>query len=265
MALFQEFAGISGIYRILNARNGKFYIGSTDNAQRRFRGHRNGLINNKHHSSKLQRAYNKEQDKSLFVFQMMVFSEKNVLESLETRFIEQMNPAYNMKKAANGRFIPWSKGKKFTENHKQKLRLAKKKNPTFNRAKFTTDQVIEILNSTETFLALAKKYLVSLDCIKRIYKNKTYTHVARHKILSKKEFKIRCGGWTEEKRTSQGDIARGEKARDAKLSQNQVLEIISSTKKNMNLAKEYGVDPSTICNIRKGRTWKHLLRNSPSA
>jgi group I intron endonuclease len=265
MKLFEEFTKKCGIYRILNKRNGKFYIGSTNNAQRRFRGHLNDLKKDKHHSSKLQRAYNKEQDKSVFEFQMMVFSEENVLVKLETAFIEKMNPNYNVIKSANGRFIPWAKGKKFTEEHKQNLRISKKENPSFPRAKFTTDQVIQILNSTETFLALSKKYLVSLDCIKRIYKNKTYTHVARHNILSKKEFKIRCGGWTEDKKESQGNFSRGEKARDAKLKENQVLEIIFSTKRSIDLAKEYGVDATTICNIRKGKTWKHIPRNSPSA
>lgn len=52
---------------------------------------------------------------------------------------------------------------------------------------------------------------------------------------------------------------RGEKNPLVKLNENQVIEIRSSTSTTFELAKIYGVDVSTIRNIKSGRTWKHLL------
>lgn len=50
---------ISGIYKITNKINNKPYIGSSNNIERRWRQHISLLNNNKHHSIKLQRAWNK--------------------------------------------------------------------------------------------------------------------------------------------------------------------------------------------------------------
>lgn len=47
------------IYKIINKVNGKFYLGSTNNFNRRVRDHSNLLNKNKHHSILLQRAWNK--------------------------------------------------------------------------------------------------------------------------------------------------------------------------------------------------------------
>lgn len=51
--------GSSGIYQIRNSVNGKLYVGSAVNVDRRFREHRQRLDRKCHHSSKLQRAWNK--------------------------------------------------------------------------------------------------------------------------------------------------------------------------------------------------------------
>ncbi len=52
-------AAYSCIYQILNLKNGKCYVGSTKDLIPRWRLHRKDLVGNKHHSKKLQRAYNK--------------------------------------------------------------------------------------------------------------------------------------------------------------------------------------------------------------
>jgi hypothetical protein len=43
-----------------------------------------------------------------------------------------------------------------------------------------------------------------------------------------------------------------------KLSEKQVLEIRSSLLKGVTLSKIYGVATTTICDIRKGRRWRHI-------
>lgn len=50
---------IMGIYQIKNLVNGKFYIGSSKDINKRFSQHKNMLNKNSHHSIALQRAWNK--------------------------------------------------------------------------------------------------------------------------------------------------------------------------------------------------------------
>ncbi len=47
----------SGIYKIINKVNGKFYVGRSKNIKRRFKRHIRDLDNNRHHSIYLQRAW----------------------------------------------------------------------------------------------------------------------------------------------------------------------------------------------------------------
>ena len=54
------------IYRIVNFRNGKVYIGQTQNSEDRYDQHFTTLKNNNHHSRKLQSAFNKHGDAAFF-------------------------------------------------------------------------------------------------------------------------------------------------------------------------------------------------------
>jgi group I intron endonuclease len=53
------FMATCGIYRIINKINDKFYIGSSDNIERRFSRHLLDLKKNKHDNQHLQNAWNK--------------------------------------------------------------------------------------------------------------------------------------------------------------------------------------------------------------
>ena len=59
--------GQSGIYQIRNIANGKVYVGSAAKFSRRFNDHKRKLNNGRHHSIKLQNAWNKNGAES-FVF-----------------------------------------------------------------------------------------------------------------------------------------------------------------------------------------------------
>ena len=54
---------MSGIYLISNSKNGKVYVGSSKNIEKRKKQHFKDLENNTHHSVKLQRSYNATRDK----------------------------------------------------------------------------------------------------------------------------------------------------------------------------------------------------------
>lgn len=59
--------------------------------------------------------------------------------------------------------------------------------------------------------------------------------------------------------------ARGERQWKTRLTEAQVLHIRSSPRKSADLARELGVWPTAICNIRKGRTWAWLTAPESAA
>ena len=55
---------ICGVYKITNMVNGKFYIGSSNNIQNRWKQHKDKLNSEKHGNSYLQNAWNKHGEKN---------------------------------------------------------------------------------------------------------------------------------------------------------------------------------------------------------
>ena len=51
---------------------------------------------------------------------------------------------------------------------------------------------------------------------------------------------------------------KGSRNSQSKLTEEIVLSIFKSNKRNVELSKEYNISQPTICDIRKGRSWKHL-------
>ena len=68
----------SGIYRIRNLVNNKFYIGSAVNLNKRKSQHFYYLRNNKHHNKPLQNSFNKYK-KDNFIFEIMCYCHKEDL------------------------------------------------------------------------------------------------------------------------------------------------------------------------------------------
>lgn len=84
------------IYSITNKTNNKRYIGQTINLQSRWNAHTNDLLNNKHHSHKLQNAWNKDKDN--FQFEIIEEIDDNLLDEREKYWIlfyDSYNNGYN--------------------------------------------------------------------------------------------------------------------------------------------------------------------------
>jgi hypothetical protein len=69
---------ISGIYKIVNKINGKYYIGSSINIHRRWREHKCGLLNNKHPNLHLQKSWNKYGCNNFDFIIISIFPTENV-------------------------------------------------------------------------------------------------------------------------------------------------------------------------------------------
>lgn len=96
---------ISGIYKIVNTVNGKFYVGSSKDLRKRKRRHYNDLLNNKHGNIHLQRASNLYEINN-FEFEILEYCEKEKLYEKEQYYLDLLKPwgdiGYNIGFKASG-------------------------------------------------------------------------------------------------------------------------------------------------------------------
>lgn len=82
----------SGIYGIFNRTNGKMYIGSTNNLNKRFNSHKSQLGNNKHYCIELQNDFNKG---DIIEYVIIEEVDVNALITKELEYFEKYNPVLN--------------------------------------------------------------------------------------------------------------------------------------------------------------------------
>jgi len=108
-----------GIYAIYNVLTDKMYIGSAVSVARRWRVHRHMLNNKKHHSPKLQTAYDKY-GHDAFEWQIVEYvADKDQLIEREQFWIDFFKPIYNSSPTAYSCL-----GFKHTEISKERMRRA---------------------------------------------------------------------------------------------------------------------------------------------
>jgi group I intron endonuclease len=128
---------VSGVYQITNTVNGHRYIGSAVNFKKRWDVHRRSLSKGNHHSSYLQRAWNKY-GSDCFEFSVIENCEKPILIQREQFYMDTWHPEYNVSPTAGSplgtkhseetkkKVSAAGKGRKFSEEHKQKISNALK-------------------------------------------------------------------------------------------------------------------------------------------
>ena len=102
-------SSVSGIYKIINKINGKYYVGSSDNilgTTGRWKEHINGLKNNRHDNKYLQNAWNKYGESN---FEFIIIEEipKEKLFEIEQKYLDKLklnrrNLCYNLSFNATG-------------------------------------------------------------------------------------------------------------------------------------------------------------------
>jgi group I intron endonuclease len=110
---------LCGIYEIRNLNNGKVYIGSSCNIRRRIHKHRQELRHGKHHSQKLQRAWNKYGETAFDVSVLELVPDHSKLEVREQIWIDRkgsVKQGYNVAPLAGGSCL----GIKHTEEQRAK-------------------------------------------------------------------------------------------------------------------------------------------------
>jgi group I intron endonuclease len=92
----------SGIYKIVNLKNNKLYIGSAAGKfgiYQRFQDHKKTLRSNRHSNFYLQKSWNKYNEES-FSFEVVEFCEKEKCIEREQFYINSLSPEYNICRTA---------------------------------------------------------------------------------------------------------------------------------------------------------------------
>lgn len=95
---------MTGVYAIRRVADGKCYVGSAVSIARRWKGHRHALSNGTHHSTYLQRSWEKYGE-AAHEFVVVEFCErdKTVLIAREQYWIDTLESAFNVSKVAGSR------------------------------------------------------------------------------------------------------------------------------------------------------------------
>ena len=122
---------ISGIYKIVNKVNGKYYVGSSKNIQNRCRSHFNYLRKNKHPNDYLQKSWNKhgENNFKYIVVEKCKLEDRLIIEQKYLHIAKQnKDKTYNLNFKSVG-------GPDFNEYSINKIRNSKlgNKNPMFGK------------------------------------------------------------------------------------------------------------------------------------
>ncbi len=124
----------SGIYKIVNKVNGKYYIGSSNDIDGRWREHINDLKANRHHNVYLQRSWNKYGGQS-FEFLLLELISPSELLRREQEYLDVEEARQVKRQCYNLKFVA-GPGGRFSEETRQKLSESKmgKKNPNYGKA-----------------------------------------------------------------------------------------------------------------------------------
>jgi len=113
---FDETDRITGTYQIQSKiKPERIYVGSALNIHVRWNRHLLDLKNNRHHSSKMQRHYDKYGEDDL-QFSIQLRCEQKQLIYYEQHFIDTLNPYFNNRKIADSNL-----GMKYGEEHRRKI------------------------------------------------------------------------------------------------------------------------------------------------
>lgn len=105
----------TGIYKIFNKVDGKFYLGSAKDFKKRWTSHVNLLRNGKHHSPHLQHAWSLYGEDSFSFLKILVCDPKNLL-VYEQICLDGLAPEYNVCRVAGN-----SLGRKLSDETKAKI------------------------------------------------------------------------------------------------------------------------------------------------
>lgn len=216
-----------GVYQIENVNTGKKYIGSSNQIERRFYLHKWDLRRGKHHSTTLQRAWNKYGENS-FIFTVLLYCSEGMRHIYEQLILD----ALQTYKPENGYNIcidaqAAGKGRVWTAEQRHAKSIERK-------GKKVSAQTYQNLLSSRK-------------------------HGADHPMFGKHH--------TAESLKKISDALTGRKTwnkgkhtgnHQAKITPKQVIEIRNSVYNRKQLSQQYGLNPDTIYKIYLRKLWPNV-------
>ncbi|WP_270943129.1 GIY-YIG nuclease family protein [Romboutsia lituseburensis] len=233
-----------GIYKIENIKNGKVYVGSTQNIRIRRNSHFSDLRNNRHKNAQLQNSFNKYGEK-YFKFEVIEYIEDiDKLLEIEGIWIIKLN-ATDRKYGYNQKvYVPTSRGFKLRGEVRAKISELKK-------GKKMKQYV---------FGEGMREYKSELCKLQKLRQYHTEEIERKRKENAAKANRERgCPEW---QRKSISEKNSGEGNGMSKLKENQVKEIKVLLKNGelsqQKIADMFGVSRRTIGFIKNGKRWGHI-------
>lgn len=230
---------ISGVYCIENLTNRKKYIGSSKNIYNRWRDHKNALRKNKHHSYKLQRAWDKYGEQQFKFYIIKIFEgEEKELRKLEQNYLDiyksyDFNYGYNVSCTSEGGSPSPATEQSIIDG---KFKISKEQ----------FDEIIYYLCNTKLSVPKISKIInVHKSTIYQIYFKDNYNDLVKDLTFIKRE-------------------SFGENSWNSKINESQVIEIIKRLLNKeyiVDISKDYNINTSTIWDIYNHKTWIHLTEN----
>lgn len=245
-----------GIYRIINIKNNKCYVGQSKDIDARIKKHKNFLLKNKHWNNHLQNAWNKYGEEN-FKFEIIEECKEEELNDREIywiKYYDSLRNGYNKTSGGDGiknykhaeetkkKISKASKRFKLSPEHKQKLIEA-------NTGRKKSKQELEKLSKAAKGRKISewhKQQLINST------KGKPLSEEHKKKISrARKGFKM-----SEEQKEKLRNINKGKPSKNRKLSQEDRKNIAEMFLKDPYLtvdeiAKKYNVSVSTIYGIKK--------------
>lgn len=267
-----------GVYVITNLVNGHRYVGSACSFKKRFREHVRQLSEGRHHSRYFQRAWDKH-GSGAFVFEPVLYCDRSNLLAYEQSAMDSLKPEYNIVPVAGSQL-----GYRHTDETRQKMSVARRRNPSSPRKGMThTEEAKRKISENRRGKGGSSGWTqLRRDRISAALKGRVITPEQRQKIseklqghkqsaetIAKRSEKLRGrkmpSGFAEAtSRRMKGiklpaDHCENIGRSKAKLTDAQVVDIrlrrASGERRDL-LASEFEIDPATITNIVRGKTYR---------
>jgi len=157
-----------GIYQIENTIDGKRYIGSTIDLERRFIEHVDSLQKENHANRYLQRAWLKYGENS-FKFSILLYCSKENLLFYEQRALDVINSLYNICPIAGSKL-----GTIYSEESKRRISEAKKGYPAWNKGIPRTEEEKRKMSESHKGQPLSEEHKFRISEVTRGEKNPFY-------------------------------------------------------------------------------------------
>jgi len=254
---------MKGIYKIINKKNGKCYIGSSNDIRKRWNSHRCDLEANRHQSEHLQRSWNKHGSDNfdfLVVEEIAPQKPQEALWEREQHYLDLLQPfgksGYNSVREAGG----GTKGYKHTEATKIKMSKAHK-GRAFSEE--TRQKMSEAKKGKKLSEETKRKMSEAHKGQKAWNKGVPQTEEAKRKISEankRKTSPMKGRRHTEKAKQLMGESRSGESNGKAVLTWEKVREIrrlhTDEGYGPSKLARMFGVSQGCVAGVIHNRTWR---------